>query len=149
MKNPKIIGQSIPRLDGVSKVTGSALYTDDLKFPGMLHGALTRSPIAHGTIKKIDISRARSLAGVKDVIVGEDTPKIKYGNWRLVPESQDELPLAVDKVRFVGDEVAAVCAIDRETALRAAAMVDVEYEELPTLFSVEDATAEGAPLIHA
>lgn len=148
MKNPKIIGQSIPRLDGVSKVTGSALYTDDLKFPGMLHGALTRSPIAHGTIKRIDTSRAKGLAGVKDVIIGEDTPKIKFGNWRLVPESQDELPLAVDKVRFVGDEVAAVCALDRETALKAAAMVDVEYEELPNIFSVEDATAEGASLIH-
>lgn len=148
MKNPKIIGQSIPRLDGVSKVTGSALYTDDLKFPGMLHGALTRSPIAHGTIKRIDTSRAKGLAGVKDVIIGEDTPKIKYGNWRLVPDSQDELPLAVDKVRFVGDEVAAVCALTRETALKAASMVDVEYEELPNLFSVEDATAAGAPLIH-
>ena len=74
---------------------------------------------------------------------------MKYGNWRLVPQSQDELPLAVDKVRFVGDEVAAVCAIDAETAEKALGLIEVEYEELPVILSVEEATAEGAELIHA
>jgi 4-hydroxybenzoyl-CoA reductase subunit alpha len=148
MKLPKIIGKSIPRLDAKDKVTGRALYTDDLKFPGMLHGVLVRSPIPHGRIQGIDIQKAKGTPGVKDVITGEDTPKIKFGNWRLVPDSQDELPLAVDKVRFVGDEVAAVCALDRETALRAAERVEVEYEELPAVFTVEDSVAEGAPLIH-
>ena len=148
MKNPDIIGASVPRLDADIKVTGRAIYTDDLKFPGMLHGVLLRSPIAHGLITRIDTSKAMALPGVKDVVIGSDTPQIKYGNWRLVPQSQDELPLAVDKVRFVGDEVAAVCAIDRETALRAVELIEVEYEELPGNFTVEDATAEGAPLIH-
>jgi 4-hydroxybenzoyl-CoA reductase subunit alpha len=148
MKTPAIIGQSIPRLDGKAKVTGQALYTDDLKFPGMLHGVLVRSPIPHGIITGIDTSRAWKVSGVKDVITGADTPKIKYGNWRLVPASQDELPLAVDKVRFVGDEVAAVCALTRDDALEAASRIEVSYQELPAVFTVEEATAEGAPLIH-
>jgi 4-hydroxybenzoyl-CoA reductase alpha subunit len=148
MKNPAIIGASLPRLDARHKVTGQAVYTDDLKFSGMLYGALLRSPIPHGRIKRIDVSAAKALPGVRDVIVGADTPRIKYGNWRLVPSSQDELPLAVDKVRFVGDEVAAVAARDPYTARRALELIEVEYEPLPGLFTVEDATAEGAPLIH-
>ncbi|MCB2228094.1 MAG: molybdopterin-dependent oxidoreductase [Desulfarculaceae bacterium] len=148
MNNPAIIGQSIPRLDAPAKVTGRAIYTDDMKLPGMLYGKLLRSPYAHAKIKRIDVSKAKALPGVKDVIVGADTPGVKYGNWRLVPQSQDELPLAVDKVRFVGDEVAAVCALDADTAERAIELIEVEYEELPAIFSVEDATAEGAGLIH-
>jgi 4-hydroxybenzoyl-CoA reductase alpha subunit len=148
MKNPAIIGASLPRLDARRKVSGQAVYTDDLKFSGMLHGALLRSPIPHGRIRRIDVSAAKALPGVKDVIVGADTSQIKFGNWRLVPTSQDELPLAVDKVRFVGDEVAAVAAVDPYIARRAADLIEVEYEPLPALFTVEDATAEGAPLIH-
>jgi len=136
VKKPKIIGESIPRLDALEKVTGRAIYTDDLKLPGMLHGVLLRSPVPHARIKRIDVSRARALPGVKDVVCGADTPQIKYGNWRLVPDSQDELPLAVDKVRFIGDEVAAVCAIDRETAERACQLIEVEYEELPAVYTV-------------
>ncbi|MFH1034172.1 MAG: molybdopterin cofactor-binding domain-containing protein [Pseudomonadota bacterium] len=148
MKNPKMIGQSIPRIDAPLKVSGRAIYTDDIKLPGMLHGKLLRSPHPHALIKRIDVSKAKALPGVMDVVVGADTPKVKYGNWRLVPESQDELPLAVDKVRFVGDEVAAVAAVDAETAERALALIEVEYEELPAVYTVEDATAEGAPLVH-
>ncbi|RJX29567.1 MAG: 4-hydroxybenzoyl-CoA reductase [Desulfarculus sp.] len=148
MKNPRIIGQSIPRLDAPDKATGRAIYTDDIKLPGMLYGKLLRSPLAHARIKRIDVAKARALPGVKDVIIGADTPQVKYGNWRLVPGSQDELPLAVDKVRFVGDEVAAVAALDPETAERACALIEVEYEELPAIFTVEEAIAEGAPLIH-
>jgi 4-hydroxybenzoyl-CoA reductase subunit alpha len=148
MSNPEIIGRSIPRPDARDKVTGRAIYTDDLVLPGMLHGAILRSPLAHARIKRIDVSKAKALAGVKDVIVGTDTPQIKYGNWRLMPHTQDELPLAVDKVRFFGDEVAAVCALDRETAVRACALIEVEYEELPAVFNVADATREGAPAVH-
>jgi len=147
-KTPPIIGESVPRLDARDKVTGRAIYTDDMKLPGMLHGVILRSPLPHARIRSIDVSKAKALPGVKDVITGEDTPKIKYGNWRLVPDSQDELPLAVDKVRFVGDEVAAVCAIDRETAERACELIEVDYEELPAVYTVEDAVAEGAPVIH-
>ena len=112
MSAPKIIGAGLPRLDAKEKVTGRAIFTDDMKLPGMLYGKLLRSPLPHARIKSIDVSKARALPGVKDVITGEDTPKIKYGNWRLMPETQDELPLCVDKVRFVGDEVAAVAALD-------------------------------------
>ncbi len=148
MNHPAIIGQSIPRLDGPAKVTGRAIYTDDMTLPGMLYGRMLRSPVAHAKIKRIDASAAKALPGVKDVIIGADTPGVKYGNWRLVPQSQDELPLAVDKVRFVGDEVAAVCALDPEIAEKALSLIEVEYEELPPVFSVEEATAEGAPLIH-
>jgi len=149
MKNPKIIGARLPRLDARDKVRGRGIYTDDLKLPGMLYGALLRSPLPHARIKRIDVTRAKALAGVKDAVTGDDTLKVKYGNWRLVPESQDELVLAVDKVRFVGDEVAAVCALDRETAAQACALIDVEYEELPAVFDVNAATADGAPAIHA
>jgi 4-hydroxybenzoyl-CoA reductase alpha subunit len=148
MKNPKIIGQSIPRLDSREKVTGKAIYTDDMQLPGMLYGHLLRSPLPHAKIKSIDVSKAKALPGVKDVIIGADTPQIKYGNWRLVPSSQDELPLAVDKVRFVGDEVAAVAALTPDIAEEACALIEVEYEELPPVYSVEDATAQGAPLLH-
>lgn len=148
MSKPEIIGARIPRLDGQEKVTGRAIYTDDMRLPGMLHGALLRSPVAHARIKAIDVSKAKALPGVKDVIVGSDTPQIKYGNWRLVPESQDELVLAVDKVRFVGDEVAAVCALDRDTALNALDLIEVEYEKLPAVFSIDEAIADGAAVVH-
>jgi len=147
-RKPPIIGASLPRPDARDKVTGRALYTDDLTMPGLLHGALLRSPLPHARIRRIDTSKARALQGVKDVVTGADTPQVHYGNWRLVPESQDELPLAVDKVRFVGDEVAAVCAIDRETAERALELIDVEYEELPAVFTVDEALADGAPAVH-
>ena len=146
--NPKLIGQSVPRLDAPQKVTGQAIYTDDIKLPGMLYCKILTSPLPHARIKSIDVSKAKALPGVKDVIIGEDTPKVKYGNWRLVPESQDELPLAVDKVRFVGDEVAAVAALDPEIAEKAISLIEVEYEELPALYTVEDSIADGAPLIH-
>jgi len=148
VKKPAIIGESIPRLDARGKVTGQGIYADDITLPGTLYGALLRSPVAHARIKRIDVSRARALPGVKDVVVGADTPQVRYGNWRLIPKMQDELPLCVDKVRFIGDEVAAVCALDRETAERACELIDVEYEQLPAVFDVESSLAEGAPLIH-
>lgn len=148
MKEYSIIGKDVPRTDAEVKARGSALYTDDIRLPGMLHGRILRSPIAHGIIRNIDISKALRLPGVKCVITSDDTPKIKYGNWRLFPETQDEYPLAVDKVRFIGDEVAAVAAIDRDTAEEALELIDVEYEELPGTFDVESSRAEGAPVIH-
>ena len=148
MKNPSIIGASLPRLDSPEKVTGRARYTDDIVMPGTLHGALLRSPVPHARIMRIDTARAKAVPGVKDVVTGHDTLQIKYGNWRLVPPSQDELVLAVDKVRFIGDEVAAVCALDLETAAYACSLIEVEYEELPTVFDVHAAIEEHAPRIH-
>ena len=145
---PAIIGRSTPRLDSREKVTGRAVYTDDMTLPGMLYGALLRSPHAHARIVAIDTSKARALPGVKDVITGQDILPVRYGNWRLVPDLQDETVLAIDRVRFIGDEVAAVCAIDAATAEAACALIEVQYEALPAVFSVEDALAEGAPALH-
>lgn len=148
MKEFSVVGKDVPRTDAEAKARGSALYTDDMKLPGMLHGKILRSPIAHGIIKSIDTSKALRLPGVKSVITADDTPKVKYGNWRLFPDTQDEYPLAVGKVRFIGDEVAAVAAIDRDTAEEALQLIDVEYEELPGVFDVASSTSEGAPIIH-
>lgn len=143
-----LIGKRLPRPDAKAKVTGAAEFTDDIQLPGMLHGALLRSPVAHALIKGVDASRARRLPGVKAVITGQDIPQIRYGNWRLVPELQDETALARDRVRFIGDEIAAVAAVDRATALEALRLIEVEYEVLPAVFSVDEALAEGAPWLH-
>jgi 4-hydroxybenzoyl-CoA reductase alpha subunit len=148
MKPYATIGKDIPRTDSREKATGAAMYTDDMKLPGMLYGRLLRSPLPHARIVSIDTRRAARLPGVKCVITGEDTPKVKYGNWRLFPSTQDEYPLAVEKVRFIGDEVAAVAAVDKETAEEALALIDVVYEELPAVYSVDDSLAPDAPVIH-
>ena len=144
----KYVGAGLPRVDGAAKVTGRAVYTADIKKPNMLHGRLLRSPVPHARIVNIDTSRARALPGVKAVITGDDTLKITYGNWRLFPATQDELPLKWGKVRCVGDEVAAVAAIDPDIAEEALHLIRVEYEELPAVYDVDAALAEGAPLIH-
>ena len=138
-----IIGQPLPSIDARVKVTGEAKYVEDLKMPGMLHGKTLRSPIAHGRILRVDTSKAKRIVGVKCVVTAKDSPRIKYG--RIVA---DELILAEDKVRFVGDEVAAVAAVDKDTAEEAVAMIRVEYEELPAVFDPEEAMAPGAPLVH-
>lgn len=143
-----VVGKSLPRSDARIKAVGAARYCDDIIRPGMLFGKLLRSPVAHAKILNIDVSKAKKLPGVKSVITADDTLKIRFGNWRLVPESQDELPLAVDKVRFIGDEVAAVAAIDKDIAEEALSLITVEYEELPGAFSVDESLAEGAPVIH-
>lgn len=148
MSDNSVIGKRVPRSDAWAKATGSAQYADDLSLPGMLHGKLLRSPLPHARVVDIDVSRARGFPGVKAVITGADLPKIKYGNWRLVPTTQDEYALAVGKVRFIGDEVAAVAAVDRETAEEAVDLIRVEYEELPAAFDIDASMAEGAPVIH-
>ena len=143
-----VIGKDVPRADAWKKAVGAALYTDDMSLPGMLHGKFLRSPAPHARIKRIDTARALNFPGVKAVITGEQTPKIRFGNWRLFPATQDETPLAVDKVRFVGDEVAAVIAADPDIAEEALGLIEVEYEELPSVFDVDAALAENAPLLH-
>ena len=148
MNQFNIVGKDVPRTDARAKATGSAIYTDDIKLPGMLHGKLLRSPVAHARIVKLDVKKARALPGVKCVLTGEDTPKIRYGNWRLFPATQDEFPLDLDKVRFIGDEIAAVAAVDRETALEALDLIRVEYEKLPAVFDLNSAMKKGAPVIH-
>ncbi len=147
--NNNLIGKSIPRIDAPAKVTGKALYTGDIILPGMLYGKILRSTVAHAKILNIDISAALAYPGVKDVITAKDTPCVKFGNWRLIPETQDELPLALDKVRFIGDEIAAVAAITPDIAEEALSLIKVEYEVLPAVFNIDDSLAPGAPRIHA
>ncbi len=145
---PTLIGMDLPRIDAPGKADGSALYTDDLRVPGMLHGRLLRSPHPHARIVDIDVSRAAGLRGVKCVITGRDIPQVRFGNWRLMPDTQDQYALCVDKVRYVGDEVAAVVAVDVQTAEEALSLVKVEYEPLPAVFDVLSSLAAGAPLLH-
>ncbi|MFQ5501781.1 MAG: molybdopterin-dependent oxidoreductase [Phycisphaerae bacterium] len=139
------VGVSIPRIDAADKATGRAIYTADIHLPGMLHAKILGSPIAHGRIKYIDTSRAKALPGVIAVLTGQDVPDTMYG---VSPARYDEYVLARDKVRHVGDEVAVVAAVDERTAERAISLIDVEYEELPTVLDPFEATAEGAPQIH-
>lgn len=138
-----VIGRSLPRVDGVAKATGEAKYTGDLVLPRMLFGKVLRSPLPHARVLNVDTSRAERLPGVKGVITGKDTGSIEYGN--VLP---DECALAVDKVRFIGDAVAAVAAVDEDTAAEALELIRVAYEELPAVFDPEEAMKPGAPLIH-
>lgn len=145
MKTLNVVGRRVPMHDAALKVTGQAQFTDDLMLPGMLYGRLVRSTIPHGRIVSIDTSAAEALPGVKGVLTGRDIPDQVYG---IVPKAKDEYALAKDKVRYIGDEVAAVVAIDPETAEQAARLVRVQYEELPAVFDPLEAMKEGAPVIH-
>ncbi len=140
----RTIGKSVPKIDSYAKVTGSARYADDLKLPRMAHGRILRSPHAHALVKRLDTTRARALPGVLDVIAGADLPH-KYG---IMPTTQDEYPFAVEKVRYVGEPVAAVCAVDEETAEEALDLIEVEYELLPAISSIEEALAREDVRIH-
>ncbi len=143
-----VVGKSVPRVDGAVKANGEAKYVDDMVLPRMLYGKLLRSPVPHARILNIDVTRAERLPGVKAVVVGKDTLGIKYGMWRLYPNLMDEHALAMDKVRFIGDEVAAVAAMDEDTAEEALDLIKVEYEELPAVFDPLEAMTEGAIQIH-
>ncbi|MDO8635074.1 MAG: molybdopterin-dependent oxidoreductase, partial [Dehalococcoidia bacterium] len=115
----------------------------------MLIGKILRSPYSHARILSIDTSRAEKLPGVKAVITGKDTTGRKFGTIKAYKAIWDELPLCIDKVRYIGDEVAAVAAVDEDTALEAIELIDVEYEELPAVFDPQEAMKPGAPVIHA
>lgn len=145
MATYSVIGKPTPRIDSYDKVTGRAQYTADLKLPGMLFGKILRSPYAHARIRNIDISRAVKLPGVKAVVTGKDILPRKYG---AVPFAADQYGLCIDKVRYVGDEVAAVAAVDPDTAAEALDLIEVEYEVLPAVFDPLEAMQPGAPLIH-
>lgn len=134
-----VIGQRMRKVDGASKLTGRALYADDIALPGMLHGKILRSPHPHARIVSIDASEALALPGVHAVVTGQDFP-VKYG---IIPWTRDEYPLAVDKARYIGDGVAAVAAIDEETANTALGLIRVEYEVLPAFHDPEDALQPG------
>ena len=144
-KRFSVIGKSLPKIDAWAKVTGDTKFADDLVLPRMAFGKLLRSPHAHARIKGIDTTRAAALPGVYAVITGHDLPRVKFG---ILPVSQDEEALCVDKVRMVGDPVAAVAAVDEETAERATELISVDYEPLRALMSIEDSLAHPEVRIH-
>ena len=114
-------------------MTGETRYADDLVLPRMAHAKLLRSSHAHARIRGIDTTRARALPGVLAVITGADLPRVRFG---ILPVSQDEEALCTEKVRMVGDAVAAVAAVDEETAEQACRLIDVAWEPLPALMSI-------------
>jgi len=140
-----VINSRAPRLDAPAKATGRAKYVDDLRMPGMLFGALLQSPLPHARILSIDTSRARRLPGVKSVVTAEEASPVRYG---VSPARYDETIFCKEKVRYVGDEIGAVAAVDLDTAMEAVSLIQVEYEELPAVFTPEEAMAEGAPVLH-
>lgn len=140
-----VVGKRLPLHDGVAKARGTAQFTDDIIFPGMLFGKILRSPLPHARIIHIDTTKARKMKGVKGVVTGQDIPDRLYG---IVPKARDEYALAKGKVRYIGDDVAAVCAIDQEIAEEAITLIKVEYEELPAVYDPLDSIKEGAPVIH-
>lgn len=141
----EVVGKPLPRIDGKVKVTGTATFADDLTLPGMVHGKLLRSPYAHANILNIDTAKAERLRGVRGVITGKDFPGIVIG---FMKQYADRPPIALDKVRHYGETVAAVAAVDEDTAEEALDLIEVEYGGLPCVLNWEEAIKEGAPLVH-
>jgi 4-hydroxybenzoyl-CoA reductase subunit alpha len=144
MSNFSIIGKPVALIDSAGKTTGQGKYTDDLSLPGMLIGKILHSPYPHAILKSIDASRALSLDGVITVVTGKDAPN-KYG---ILPVGHDETALAVDKVRYVGDNVACVVAESESIAEQALELIRVEYEPLPAYFDPEESMKATSDLIH-
>ncbi len=140
----RVIGKALRKVDAAAKVTGATKFADDLAFPRMLFCKLLRSTQPHARIVSIDTSAAAKLDGVQAVLVGQDLP-IPFG---ILPVSQDEHALCIDKVRFIGDPVAAVAAITEEAATAATDLIRVEYEPLKSIASAEEAVEHPEPRIH-
>jgi 4-hydroxybenzoyl-CoA reductase subunit alpha len=139
-----VIGKRVALVDSAGKTTGQGKYADDLSLPGMLIGKILHSPYPHALIRKIDFSRAMAVEGVVSVVTGPDAPN-KYG---ILPVGHDETALAVEKVRYVGDNVACVVATSEAIAERALDLIDVEYELLPAWFDPEDSMKAARDWIH-
>ncbi len=138
-----VVGESPQRIEGRDKVTGAATYVDDMQFgPSLLWGALKRAAMPHGVIKRIDVSKAKALPGVRVVVTGEDFP----GYTGLYLKDRQIFP--TDRVRYVGEAIAAVAADTLELAEKAVELIEVEYEELPGVFDPEFGASADAPLIH-
>jgi 4-hydroxybenzoyl-CoA reductase subunit alpha len=144
MTDFSIIGKPVAMVDAAGKTTGAGKYTDDLTLPGMLVGKILHSPYPHARITRIDTTHAEKLEGVVAVATGKDAPRT-YG---ILPVGHDETALAVDKVRYIGDNVACVAAIDEPTADRALRSIEVKYEVLPAYFDPEESMRAETNLIH-
>ncbi|NIM49248.1 MAG: molybdopterin-dependent oxidoreductase [Gemmatimonadales bacterium] len=140
----RVVGTAQRKVDAVAKVTGQTLFADDLFLPRMLYGKLLRSTQPHARILCIDTSKAAALEGVKAIVTGQDLP-IPFG---ILPVSQDEHALCPERVRYIGDPVAAVAAVSEETATQAVELIEVEYEPLTSITSVQQAVATPEPRIH-
>ncbi|PYY15587.1 MAG: hypothetical protein DMG60_17245 [Acidobacteria bacterium] len=144
MSDFSVIGKPVALIDSAGKTTGAGKYTDDLSLPGMLIGKILHSPYPHAVIKRIDSTRALALDGVVGVVTGQDAPN-KYG---ILPVGHDETALAVDKVRYVGDNVACVVAESESIAERGMELIDVEYDPLPAYFDPEESMKATSDFIH-
>ena len=142
MAEYSVVGKSVTRLDALAKVTGEAEYCTDIKIPGMLYGKVLRSPHHHAKIVSIDISKAQKLAGVRAVVTGKDAPEARYGGYL-----KDQHVLSKEVVRHVGDAVAAVAADTLEIAEKALELIDVQYEELPGIFNVEESWSQSPSVV--
>jgi 4-hydroxybenzoyl-CoA reductase subunit alpha len=136
--------RGVPLIDGIEKVTGRARYTADLDHADALVGRILRSPVSHGDILRLDVSKARALEGVVAVVTGEDCP-FAYG---VLPVAMNEYPMARGRVRYRGEPIAAVAAVDAETAERAIRLIELELRRLPAYYTSEEARAPGATLLH-
>ncbi len=145
MEKYSIVGKRIPHRDSVEKVKGSAVFTSDIKLNGMLYGKILRSTVPHAKIRSIDISKAAKLKGVKAIITSQDTPLVKYS---ISPTWADQMVLDDQKIRYIGDEIAAVAAVTEEIAQEALDLIEVDLEELPGVYDPLEAMKEGAPLVH-
>src|SRR3954469_9305505 len=139
-----VIGKPFRKVDARAKCTGQTKFADDIMLPRMLACKILRSHEPHALIKKIDTAKALALPGVVAIVTGKDFP-IPYG---ILPVSQDEHALCTDKVRFIGDPVAAVAAIDEDVAFDAMNLIEVEYEPLNTISTIEEAVLIEEPRIH-
>ena len=144
MAHSSVIGKRVPMVDAPLMTTGRGIYTDDMTLPGMLVGKILHSPHAHAVIRSIDTSKAEAVPGVVAVVTGEEFPN-KYG---ILPIGHDEYALCVDKVRYVGDNVAAVAAETEEAANKALELIEVDYEVLPAYFDGEEAMQAKDNWIH-
>ncbi|HZF20366.1 MAG TPA: molybdopterin cofactor-binding domain-containing protein, partial [Burkholderiales bacterium] len=140
-----VLGKPRRRVDGRAKVTGLTRFADDVVLPRMVHCKLLRSPLPHAVIESINTSTAQAYPGVYLVLTGKDFP-VTFG---ILPVTQDEYPLAPERVRYVGDPVAAVIAKDEQTAFEALDLIEVKYTQLKTIADPEEALATAEPRIHA
>ena len=147
-KEYKVVGKPLNRVDGIAKATGRAKFAHDMELPGMLWGRILRSPHAHARIVSIDVSKAAKLPGVKAVLTSDDFGEARYAFVDTPAYPADQFPLAKGKVRYIGEEVAAVAAVSKDIADEALTLIDVVYEELPAVFDPEEAMKDGAPEIH-